>query len=599
MIANTNRVTIKGRFCGNYLNSRMGTFNRLFSKRPSSFALTVITLALLLLLLSIGTVHAATYTVISTADVVPAVAGTLRKAIQQANANPGLDTIEFNISTADSGFNDQWWTITLVQNLPRISDSVIINGSTQTVNQGDTNPEQVGWSVTHPGFTVGTGPDGVPATGDEMPFPAFEKPEIEINANDSDYDALVIKRGVSNVTIEGVAVFNARNGIRVGFGGDTDGGKDNLIKGCIVGARANGSYPGDALRISWFGIQVLRPNYAKVSGCYVGWCGRVGIDGTVAEGPTTMDIEYCESFENGWATSAHDGIDINGINSSVRYCLSRNNTINDPINSSSGGGAGIEIGSTNDTALSGQNIVVENTVFGNYHGIVARDGQCNNVIRNNLVFDNHGPGIIASYESMSANGNTISKNSIFGNDGLGIDLQYGNENGEGVTWNNGSYNAPYGNDEIDFPVITFAKLEGNALHLEGYVGSAPGQFLFANADLEFFISSFDGASNPNPEALNDVYPYHGEGEVYLGNLVADANGNFNGDIDVSGRDLTPNDWITATATDPNGNTSEFSENKKVLQLLPTQVPEITPIGMIALICLVSVMLAMVTVRRRW
>jgi parallel beta-helix repeat protein len=589
MKENTNRVTIKGRFCRIYLNSRMGTFNRLFSKRLSSFALTVITLSLLILISSIGTAHAATYTVNSTSD--DGSPGTLRWAITQANGNLGVDTIEFNISTADSGFNGQWWTINLSSALPTITEGVTINGSTQTVNQGDTNPGQVGWSTTHPGFTVGTGPDGVPATGDEMPFPSFEKLEIEINASGN--NSIEIKTGVSNVTIEGLAIFNAQNGIRM-YIGTNAGGKDNLIKGCIVGARANGSYPGDAFRISAFGIRVRCSNYARVSGCYVGWCGKVGIDGMIVFGPSTIDVEYCESFENGWATDNHDGIDINGINSSVRYCLSRNNTINDPINSSSDSGAGIEIGSTWDTPLSGQNIVEENTVFGNYHGIVAKNGECDNIIRNNVVFDNHGPGIIVSYEEMSATGNTISKNSIFNNDGLGIDLQYGDENGEGVTWNNGSYNAPYGNDEIDFPVITFAKLEGNTLHLEGYVGSAPGQLLFANADLEFFISSFDGVSNPNPGVSNDAFPYHGEGEVYLGNLVADVNGNFNGDIDVSGRDLRPNDWITATATDPNGNTSEFSENKKVIQLLPAM----TPIGMFALIGLVSIALAMATVRRR-
>jgi parallel beta-helix repeat protein len=561
-------------------------------KRHFGFAAATVTLALLLLLFLSGTAYAATYTVNSTADPVPPVAGTLRWAIQRANTNPGLDSIEFNISPADSGFNGLWWTINLSQNLPRISEAVIINGSTQTVHQNDTNQGQVGWSTIHPGFTVGTGPDGVPATGDEMPFPAFEILEIEINA--SGYDAFVIWRGISNVTIEGVAVFNARNGIRVGFGGGTtDGGKDNLIKGCIAGARADGSYPGDALRISMFGIQVLRPNYAKVSGCYVGWCGQGGIDGTVADGPTTMDVEYCESFENGWVTSAHDGIDINGINSSVRYCLARNNTINDPSNSSSGGGAGIEIGSTNDTSLNGQNIVEENTVFGNYHGIVARDGQCNNVIRNNLVFDNHGPGIIVSYETMPANGNTISKNSIFDNDGLGIDLQYGGANGEGVTRNNGGYNATYGNDEMDFPVITLAKIEGNTLQLEGYVGSAPGQLVFAGATIEFFLASFDGNANPNPGVSTDASPYHGEGKTYLGCLVADANGNFNGDLVVSSTDLRPNDWITATATDTQGNTSEFAENTRVLQLLPVM----TPVGVVTLLILLSVVLAMRTRRR--
>jgi parallel beta-helix repeat protein len=558
-------------------------------RRRFGFAAAAVTLALIFLLFLSGTAYAATYTVNSTSD--DGSFGTLRKAIQQANANPGLDTIDFNIPTTDSGFNSQWWTITLTSNLPRIRDSVTINGSTQTANQGNTNPGQIGWSTTHPGFTVGTGPDGVPATGDEMPFPSFEKLEIEINASGN--EGFEVMRGVSNVTIEGIAIFNAEDGIRVGIGVTEDGGRDNLITGCIAGARADGSYPGDDLRIRKLGIQDRRLNYVKVSGCYVGWCGTVGIDGIVKDGPTTMDVEYCECFENGWATDAHDGIDLNGVNSSVRYCLSRNNTITDPGNSSAGGGGGIEIGSTDNESLSGRNIVEENTVFGNYHGIAARDGQCNNVIRNNLVFGNHGPGIIVSYETMLANGNTISKNSVFDNEGLGIDLQYGGANGEGVTWNNGGYNAPYGNDEMDFPVITLAKIEGNILQLEGYVGSAPGQLVFAGATIEFFLASFDGTTNPNPGVATDAAPYHGEGKTYLGSLVADANGNFKGNLDVSGTDLGQSYWLTATATDTQGNTSEFAENTRILHWLPVM----TPLGIAMLLGLLSAVLVMRTRRR--
>jgi len=192
-------------------------------RRHFGFAVAAVTLALIFLLFLSGTAYAATYTVNSTAN---GGLGTLRWAINQANANLGLDTIDFNISPADSGFNSQWWTINLSSNLPRISEDVIINGSTQTVNRGDTNPGRIGWSVTHPGFTVGTGPDGVPATGDELPFPAFEKLEIEINGNG--YEAFEILRGVSNVTLDGLAVFNASNGLRI-FYGTSDGGKDNCI----------------------------------------------------------------------------------------------------------------------------------------------------------------------------------------------------------------------------------------------------------------------------------------------------------------------------------------------------------------------------------
>ncbi len=44
----------------------------------------------------------------------------------------------------------------------------------------------------------------------------------------------------------------------------------------------------------------------------------------------------------------------------------------------------------------------------------------------------------------------------------------------------------------------------------------------------------------------------------MGALTTDSSGNFSGTLDVTGLGLTQSDPIIATATDPNGNTSEFS-----------------------------------------
>lgn len=69
-------------------------------------------------------VEGATYTVTNTDNVGP---GSLNSAIQDANANPGLDTIDFAI-TGCSGV----CTIQLTTPLPEIDDPVIIDGLTQT-----------------------------------------------------------------------------------------------------------------------------------------------------------------------------------------------------------------------------------------------------------------------------------------------------------------------------------------------------------------------------------------------------------------------------------------------------------------------------------
>ena len=102
---------------------------------------------------------------------------------------------------------------------------------------------------------------------------------------------------------------------------------------------------------------------------------------------------------------------------------------------------------------------------------------------------------------------------------------------------------------MNFPVFSFAHLNGTSLTVAGYVGSAAGQSLFAFAHVELFKSDNDGSG-------------HGQGQTYLGSLTTDANGNFNDTLTVSG--LSLGDTITATATDPSGDTSEFAVDTKVL-----------------------------------
>ncbi len=80
---------------------------------------------------------------------------TLRTAITVANYVAGSDNIYFNIPTSDSGYRDyalseipssgnglggdDYWTIRPASPLPTIQDTVIIDGATQEVNQGNRN----------------------------------------------------------------------------------------------------------------------------------------------------------------------------------------------------------------------------------------------------------------------------------------------------------------------------------------------------------------------------------------------------------------------------------------------------------------------------
>ena len=60
------------------------------------------------------------------------VACTLRAAMEQANANAGSDTIEFDMPTTEPGHLAGVWTIVPTSDLPPITETISIDGSTQT-----------------------------------------------------------------------------------------------------------------------------------------------------------------------------------------------------------------------------------------------------------------------------------------------------------------------------------------------------------------------------------------------------------------------------------------------------------------------------------
>src|SRR5690242_15700472 len=120
------------------------------------------------LLLAAASAAANTYTITSTAD---SGAGSLRQAILDANANPGADTIAFNI--VGSGVH----TISPSTPLDPITDAVTIDGYTQPGSSANTNP------VGQPLDTV---------------------LRIEIDGTNAPGNGLLVK--AQNVTIKGLAI---------------------------------------------------------------------------------------------------------------------------------------------------------------------------------------------------------------------------------------------------------------------------------------------------------------------------------------------------------------------------------------------------------
>jgi CSLREA domain-containing protein len=141
-----------------------------------------------------------------------------------------------------------------------------------------------------------------------------------------------------------------------------------------------------------------------------------------------------------------------------------------------------------------------------------------------------------------ATGNRILRNSIFSNTGLGIDL-----GGNGRTTNDVGDADTGSNNLQNFPVLISAETPfffDAPTTIKGRLNSTPGT--------TFVIRFF---SNPSGD----------EGKRFIGqktDVVTDSSGNASFSFTPNQR-VEVGQRITATATDPNGNTSEFSAAREV------------------------------------
>jgi hypothetical protein len=155
----------------------------------------------------------------------------------------------------------------------------------------------------------------------------------------------------------------------------------------------------------------------------------------------------------------------------------------------------------------------------------------------NIIAWNALQGVVG--EAAAGAGNAILGNMVFNNGALGIDWLP-----EGPTLNDPGDSDDGFNNLQNFPVISTGQVTSASATLTGSLNSTPNTVF----RLEFFgnaVAGFDG---------------FGGGAYYLGStdVTTDANGDasYNVTLDVPGTPATG--AFTATATDPAGNTSEFS-----------------------------------------
>jgi hypothetical protein len=156
----------------------------------------------------------------------------------------------------------------------------------------------------------------------------------------------------------------------------------------------------------------------------------------------------------------------------------------------------------------------------------------------NVIANNAGDGVSVNAGPAGTNTVTVEGNSIYANGLLGIDL-----NGNGVVDPNDTGDGDTGvNNLQNFPVISSVTNSSGMATIKGTLNST--------ANTMFRVELF---ANDTIDSTD-----FGEGRTFLGFANVTTNGSGNGSFTVMTPKVVGQPHITATATDPNGNTSEFS-----------------------------------------
>jgi CSLREA domain-containing protein len=142
----------------------------------------------------------------------------------------------------------------------------------------------------------------------------------------------------------------------------------------------------------------------------------------------------------------------------------------------------------------------------------------------------------------SGTGNAVTGNRIFANNGNGLDL-----GDDGVTPNDAGDADTGANNLQNFPVLNSAATNGATTNVSASLNSTAN----TTFRIEFFSNSTCAATG------------NGEGETFIGstNITTDGGGNATQSQTLAALPLGA--FVTSTATDPSGNTSEFSQCRAV------------------------------------
>lgn len=496
---------------------------------------------------------------------------TLREAINASNSTSFV-TINFDIP--GSGVH----TITPLTPLPEITSPVFIDAYTQGVATPNNAPlsDNAVLMIELNGTRAGAAADGFFITGGDTVIQGFvinrfggagirlSSPANEISGNFIGTDATGTSAGINRA-------FGNQVGVLI------DDGLLNEV-GCSFAEMRNvisGNHED--------GVKIIDPAmFNDIQGNFIGTdkTGLLIVDtNTQPLGNGEAGVAIYDSSDNliggQMSFGGSERAKLDGI-----APPSFGTTPSDPSNIIGGNKDGVEI-------TSGISGAIRNLVHGNFIGTDyaraanlgnTRDGVrlgqdaalneigCDDLDLGNVITNNTGRGV--NLLANAGTGNLIGHNSIFANGELGIDL--GND---GVTPNDALDADPVPsaspgpppvapNNYQNFPVLVSAVTE-NDTTINGSLDSSPE----TDFVIEFFYSD---AKDPSG---------NGEGQVYLDTwtVTTDANGHYDL-VDFNPNTPVPaGKWITATATDPDGNTSEFSNAVQVGSLAVNKTGPSSPL----------------------
>ncbi len=306
----------------------------------------------------------------------------------------------------------------------------------------------------------------------------------------------------------------------------------NVVQGNFIGTDASGA---SDLANGMDGVSIFAGADNVIGGTTPGAgnliAGNVGRGISVLNAPgTVIQGNFIGTDASGTAALGNGADGIAVLNSS-RVIIGGTTAAANVI--AGNGGAGVLVSGSNAAA----NLIAGNFIgtdlsgtlaLGNDTDGVAVQGASDNTVggtaagaRNTIAFNGR-DGVRVD----GGTGNSIQRNSIFGQEnGLGIELLNGGNQGQG------------------FPTLTAATTDGDTTTVAGTLAGVPA----TTFTVEIFVND-----ECNPSG-------YGEGAHFLAALAVAADGDGNAGFAITvAIAVNPGQFITATATDPDGNTSEFS-----------------------------------------